>query len=146
MASHFRMLQFATTDVASPATADMLVRILIAEDNPMMRRFLARLVAVLSADIRECGDGEYAVELYRSFHPDLVLMDIRMPRMDGLDATRAIMTMDPAAQVLIVTGHDEPNYRRTARDCGAAGYFLKERLQELQQYLAQRYPLLKEKR
>lgn len=120
---------------------EFLVRILIAEDNIMMRRFLARLVSAFSTEIRECGDGECALELYRSFHPDLVLMDIRMPRMDGLDAARAILATDAAAQVLIVTEHDEAAYRSAARDIGVAGYFLKERLQELQQYLTQRYAL-----
>ena len=70
-------------------------------------------------------DGEEAIDLCRRLQPDLVLMDLRMPRMDGIEATRAIKTEFPLIVVLMLTAVEEPNFLLDALRVGAAGYILK---------------------
>ena len=75
--------------------------------------------------VGEATDGEEAIELCRRLQPDLVLMDLRMPRMDGIEATRAIKTEFPLIVVLMLTAVEEPNSLLDALRVGAAGYILK---------------------
>lgn len=102
-------------------------RIVLAEDHPLFR---AALLQVLSRhpDLEvagEAADGQEAVELCRKLRPELVLMDVRMPRMDGLTATRVIKQEFPDTAVLIVTTFEDPDYLFEAIQAGAAGYVLK---------------------
>ena len=83
----------------------------------------------------ECGDGEDAVRLYGAELPDWVLMDIRMPRLDGFGAMRMIRQQHPGARVIIVTDYDDPDLRAEARALGAVAYVLKEDLKRLQQII-----------
>lgn len=76
--------------------------------------------------IGEAADGREAIELCRRVQPDLVLMDLRMPRMDGLAATQAIKEECPKAIVLVMTMHENPDYLLQALRAGAAGYILKD--------------------
>jgi CheY-like chemotaxis protein len=103
-------------------------RILIAEDSAQMRRLMRTLVEDMAGEIVECGGGEEAVALYHATRPDWVLMDIHMPGLDGLAATREIRRYDGAARIVIVTQFDEQELRRAAADAGAIGYVLKENL------------------
>jgi CheY-like chemotaxis protein len=107
------------------------MRILIVEDNAAVRRLIARLVAPLGAEIAECADGLEAVDACEARPPDVVLMDIAMPRGDGLAATAAITAAYPSALVVIVTNHDDAGFREVAKRAGASGYLLKEHLTEL---------------
>ncbi len=75
--------------------------------------------------IGEAENGREALELCRKLRPDLVLMDVRMPEMDGLGATRAIKEECPTTSVLMVTSHENPDYLLSAIRAGAAGYVLK---------------------
>lgn len=103
-------------------------RILIAEDYALVRESL-RMMLSGSPDLEVVGEaenGREAVELCRSLEPDLVLMDIRMPEMDGLEATKAIKEAQPEISILMVTTHREPDYLLEAVRSGAAGYVLKE--------------------
>ncbi len=103
-------------------------RLLVAEDHALVREGIRSMLAS-EADLGVAGEasnGREAVEACRSLNPDLVLMDVRMPEMDGLEATRAIKAAQPTVSVLMVTTHRDPDYLLEAVRAGAAGYVLKE--------------------
>ena len=108
---------------------------MIVEDNPPMRRLLRRLTEDLFAEVSECGDGAAAAALYESVRPDWVLMDIQMGEVNGIEATRLIISDHPEARIIIVTDYDDAALRRAAEDAGACGYMLKENLLGLRQLL-----------
>jgi DNA-binding NarL/FixJ family response regulator len=110
-----------------PRVGDSPSRIVVADDHPLFRFALGR---VLDAQpdlevVGEAGDGREAVELCRSLRPELVLMDVRMPKMDGLEATRQIKREFPRTIMLVLTALEEPNHLSGALKAGAAGYVLK---------------------
>ena len=93
----------------------------------------AGLAAVLSSEpdlvvVAEAANGEEAIEQYARLRPDLVLMDLRMPVMGGLEATRAIIADDPAARIIVLTTFDGDEDIHRALDAGARGYLLKDML------------------
>ncbi len=96
-----------------------------------MRSLLRHMLIPFSADICECVDGEEALALYAAQRPDLVLMDIRMPRMDGLEATRRIRKFHSTARIVMVTDYDDDDLRKAAKQAGACGYALKQNLTNL---------------
>lgn len=103
-------------------------RVVIAEDHTILRQGLVALLG-RSDEIEvvgEAADGEEAVALARRHRPDLVLMDISMPRLGGLDATREIRRRVPGTRVLALTAHASEEYAAAALEAGAAGYILKD--------------------
>jgi two-component system chemotaxis response regulator CheY len=107
------------------------MRILIADDNQRMRRLLRTLLKSLLTECWEAENGLEAVEKYQAHHPDAVLMDIRMPVMDGLEATRRIVALDPNAIIVMVTDYDDPSYRTMSMMVGAWKYVIKDSLFDL---------------
>jgi DNA-binding NarL/FixJ family response regulator len=106
------------------------VRVLIADDH---RLFAEALEAILAAEERievvgHARDGREAVELWQEHQPDVTLMDIAMPVLDGLGATRAIRKLDKNACVLMLTGSNARADVDKARKAGAAGYVTKDRI------------------
>jgi DNA-binding NarL/FixJ family response regulator len=106
------------------------IRVLIADDH---RLFAQALEAILEADDRiaiagHARDGKQAVDLARRLQPDVVLMDIAMPGMDGFQATRMITDERPDTSVLILTGSNSRADVDRARKAGAAGYVTKDRI------------------
>lgn len=104
------------------------VRLLIADDHALVRQGLRGMLE-REPDIEivgEAGNGREAVDLCRALDPTLVLMDLRMPEMDGLEATRTIKQEHPEVGVLMVTMHDNQDYMLEATKAGAAGYVLKD--------------------
>lgn len=108
---------------------------MIVDDNSRMRAMVRALVEPLGAEIHEFADGDEAVRGYDEVTPDWVLMDLAMQRMDGISATTRIRDRHPAARVLIVTEHADPDLQRAAARAGAAGYVLKENLFEILDHL-----------
>lgn len=106
----------------------MATRLIIVDDHPIVRDGLRSMLATepwLDL-VGEAESGKEACEMVRRLEPDLVLMDIRMPDMDGLAATRQIKEEFPSASVVMLTIHDDPDYLLEAIAAGAAGYVLKD--------------------
>ncbi len=104
------------------------IKVLIADDQRLMREGLATLLA-LAADIDVVGqaaDGAEAIESARRLKPDVVLMDIRMPNLSGVEATQAIRSILPRTQVIILTTFDDDEYLLSSLRAGACGYLLKD--------------------
>lgn len=108
--------------------------LLIVDDNAAMRQLIRRLTSDLAESIEECSDGSEALAAYERHHfggGDLVLMDVEMPGMDGLTATRQLRAAHPEARVVIVTRHNDEEMRAAALREGAFGFAPKENLREL---------------
>lgn len=112
-----------------------MMNILVADDNAPFRSLLREVLACLRAQIAECESGEDALAACGYSRCDVVLMDLRMKGMDGLSATRAILSQDREAKVFMLTSYDDEELRTAAHAAGACGYALKEDLQGLTRLL-----------
>jgi CheY-like chemotaxis protein len=113
-------------------SAGNAIKILIVDDNPGVRRLIHQVVSEFAEEVRECSDGDQSLSAYTDFRPDLVLMDVRMPIMDGLTATKLLKKAYPEAKVIIVTDYDDDLVRSAAQEAGACGYALKQNLTVLE--------------
>ncbi|NEB79923.1 response regulator transcription factor [Streptomyces sp. SID14478] len=106
----------------------MTVRVLLVDDQPLVRSGLRVLIADTDdlEVVGEAGDGAEAVGLAASLRPDVVVMDIRMPGMDGIEATRHITAADTGSRVLVLTTFDEDDYVYGALRAGASGFAVKD--------------------
>jgi DNA-binding NarL/FixJ family response regulator len=105
-----------------------VIRVLLADDHGVIRDGLGRLIAALE-DIELAGvaaDGAEAVARSRELEPDVVVMDLEMPRMDGIEATRRILVERPATAVLVLTSFSDRARILGALEAGASGYLLKD--------------------
>ncbi len=105
-----------------------MIRVLLADDHGLVRDGLGRLLASVPdiEVVAAAGDGREAIQLAREHRPDVILMDLRMPGMDGSEATRRLLEDDPATQVVILTSFSERDEILAALDAGAIGYLLKD--------------------
>jgi DNA-binding NarL/FixJ family response regulator len=104
------------------------ISVLLADDQPLLRRGF-RMIIEAEGDLTvtgEAGDGGEAVDCARRNPPDVVLMDIRMPNTDGIEATRRIIAANPAVRVLVLTTFDLDEYAFGALRVGASGFLLKD--------------------
>jgi DNA-binding NarL/FixJ family response regulator len=108
----------------------MAVRILLVDDHPVVRQGLRTLLDGRSQleVVGEASDGIEAVEKVMALRPDVVVLDITMPRMSGIEACRLIQQKAPGREVLFVTQHDSPQMMREALAAGARGYVVKSNL------------------
>lgn len=105
-----------------------IIRVLLADDHPIVRKGLCALLAEFD-DIEligQAGDGWEAISLFRKFKPDIILMDLVMPKMDGIEATRLITSEYPDARILVLTSFINDEFLFPAIKAGALGYLLKE--------------------
>ena len=103
------------------------IRILLADDHTVMRRGL-RLLLEQQADFQvvgEADDGRQAVEMAASLHPDIAVLDIGMPLLNGIEATRQLLAADPSLAVVVLSMHSDESYVLRALKAGAKGYLLK---------------------
>ena len=104
------------------------MRILLVDDDEGFRATLWRLLThgERAVQVEEAADGAEALRMVAHRRPDVVLMDLTMPRMNGIEATRHLKMQWPGLPVLVLTVHDDPVYERTARAAGADGFLLKK--------------------
>ncbi|MGQ7296292.1 response regulator [Quadrisphaera sp. KR29] len=112
----------------SSAAATEPLRLVVVDDHPVVR---AGIVALLSAEadltvVAEVGDGDGVLAAYEAHHPDVVLMDLRMPGVDGVSATTRLRAAHPGARVLVLTTYDTDADILRAVEAGATGYLLKD--------------------
>ena len=105
--------------------------IMIVEDNEQMRHTIRRIAAMKNDDVIECSNGAEAVSAFALHHPDWVLMDVNMPVLDGIAATKKITSEHPEARIVMVTDLNDEPFRSAAEKAGASGYVSKENLFEL---------------
>lgn len=120
------------------------LRIMVVDDSSLTVKKLVKLVEELGHQVvHMAGTGQQAVEAYAAVAPDLVTMDITMPDMDGIEATRRILETAPGALVIIVTSHGQEQMVMDAIEAGAKGYILKpvkkEKLAETLESVAAKY-------
>ena len=104
------------------------IRVLVVDDHPVVRRGLCVCLAEkqLLQVVGEAADGEEAVRQTRALQPDIVLMDINMPRMDGLQVTEVLRREAPKVRVVILSVHNRPDYVQRVIKAGARAYLLKD--------------------
>jgi DNA-binding NarL/FixJ family response regulator len=118
----------STPAACGPAQTAAPIRVVLADDQPLIRLGF-RMVLSSASDIELVGEAEtggLAVDLTTSLRPDVVLMDVRMPGMDGIEATRRIVSERPQSRVLILTTFDLDEYAYAALNAGASGFLLKD--------------------
>jgi two-component system, NarL family, nitrate/nitrite response regulator NarL len=104
------------------------ITVLLAEDHTIVREGFRKMLE-MENDIEivgEAQDGRQAFALAKKLHPDVVLMDIAMPKLNGLVATRQILKTNPATKVLILSAHNDDAYVKNATESGAVGFLLKQ--------------------
>src|SRR5262245_55744301 len=112
------------------------MKVMIVDDNAEIRQLIRSLLAGVANEFVECTDGEEAVATFDAERPDWAVMDVAMRVMDGLTATRLIVSKFPESQIMVVTQHDHPKLRERAREAGARGFLSKEDLMDLRSLLA----------
>jgi DNA-binding NarL/FixJ family response regulator len=106
------------------------IRVLTVDDHPVVRTGIGAIIAN-EADmtvVAEAGDGTEAAAMYEAHRPDVVLMDLRMPRVDGIEAMRAILAAHPGARIVALTSYEGDADIYRALDAGACGYLIKDML------------------
>ncbi|HEV7678555.1 MAG TPA: response regulator transcription factor [Candidatus Dormibacteraeota bacterium] len=109
-----------------------MIRVLVADDHPVVRHGLCTMLEI-EDDIVVVGraaDGEEAVAQARETHPDIILMDVQMPNVDGIEAMRRIRAADPEARVIVLTTYRDEDYIFPSLRAGARGYLLKDASRE----------------
>jgi DNA-binding NarL/FixJ family response regulator len=123
-----RQIPVGSPQVNQAQSQTPIIRVLVADDEALVRDGL-RAIAELEGDIEviaEAATGEQAVSLARQFRPDVVLMDVRMPGMDGIQATRRLLAQENPPRVLMLTTFDRNQYVYEALKAGASGFLLKD--------------------
>jgi CheY-like chemotaxis protein len=111
------------------------VKVMIVDDNAEMRTLVRSLLSAGAHEFVECASGEEGVARFATERPDWTVMDVVMPGLDGLTATRRIKAQFPEARVLVITQHHNLKLRDSAREAGATGFLAKDQLIALESIL-----------
>jgi DNA-binding NarL/FixJ family response regulator len=105
-----------------------VIRVLVADDHPVVRHGLCTMLEIEDdmVVVGRAADGEEAVRLVRETRPDIVLLDVQMPTLDGIEALRRIRAEDPQARVIVLTTYCSEDYIFPSLEAGARGYLLKD--------------------
>jgi DNA-binding NarL/FixJ family response regulator len=127
------VLSFEENRLNGAAPAKVMIRIVLADDHPIVRDGLRKLLS-LEDDIEvvgEASDGREAVQVVQQLRPDIVILDLRMPNMDGLSALQAVQALDPRPKVIVLTASEDKNEFVQAMKLGCQGIVLKQTAPEL---------------
>ena len=122
--------------IIKPPVTSAPLTVLVVDDHAPFRAVVKTLLAQAGAEVAECANGTEALRRCDELRPDWVLMDIEMPDLDGIAATRALRVRCPHTRVVIVTQYDDPDLRAEAARAGACAYVLKDDLEALPRLLA----------
>lgn len=111
------------------------MKYLIIDDNPDIQKLIRQEVCTEGDTIIECADGEDALHEYANHLPDLVLMDIKMNKVNGITATKMIREKFPDANIIIITNYNTPAFRTAAKQAGAIAFVPKENLIEVKNFI-----------
>lgn len=111
------------------------MKLMIVDDNVAMRQLIRSVVAYPSDFVCECEDGSEVVNAFQQVQPDVVLMDMQMPKVNGINATKNLKKEFPNANVIIVSNFNDQDFRDEARAAGASSYFTKDDLIQLKQFI-----------
>src|SRR5262245_24899096 len=111
--------------IVKPPVRSAALTVLVVDDHAPFRAVLKALLAESGATVAECGSALEALRRLDEFQPDWVTMDIEMPELDGIAATRALKTRRPQTRVVMVTQYDDADMRAEAARAGAYAYVLK---------------------
>lgn len=119
---------FSLSELESNSNTISNIKILVVDDQDFARQFLKKVLDTESSELKVIGtanDGQQALQQVEFLHPDVVLIDLEMPEMDGVSATRIITQRFPTCKVLVLSSHDSSSYLHNALQAGAKGYLLK---------------------
>ena len=119
-------------DLRASGLGKKTIRVLLVDDQPAVRQGL-QIRLVLEPDVEvvgEAGDGAGAISLAQSLRPDVILMDVRMPGMDGISAVRTLRAVAPESAVVILSLYDDAKTRARAQEAGAAAFVAKHKVEE----------------
>lgn len=113
--------------MSEPKASTGSIRVVIADDHTMLREGLRRSLTGRGLNVvAEAKDGKQAIEFVDLHRPDAVLMDVTMPVLDGIEATKRIRLSSPSSKVIMLTMHSDPSLARRARESGASAYLVKD--------------------
>lgn len=111
------------------------MKLMIVDDSSAMRQMIRSVVADPNDVVYECADGIEVVGEFSRTHPDVVLMDLQMPKVNGIETTRQLKREFPEATVIIVSNFNDQEFRDEAKEAGAISYFTKENLIQLKNFI-----------
>jgi two-component system, NarL family, invasion response regulator UvrY len=106
------------------------MKILVVDDHPIVRAALHRLLAPEAAEIRDAASGEEAIEIFNSWRPSLIILDLNLPGISGHAVLERLKASTPETRILVLSMHDDPRHAKRALQAGAAGYVTKNALPE----------------
>lgn len=112
------------------------MRLMIVDDHPPAREMIRQFLNLPGISFCECGSGEEALQQVREFKPHWITMDVKMPGLNGFQATQALRAEHPSTRIIILTSYPEANYRQLSRASGAVAVLNKDNLMALRIMLA----------